>query len=256
MSYLLNAAFWDSCFFSTIPTGATSSGLPDNSRFKFNAGPIPSKAQLGVTGNTATVSDALNSSQFLPKEYAPARYLMLDGAFNINSTSVEAWKALLAGLRRRAAGNTDSELSTKPSAFPRSLNQPFDAPGADNVGSLTSPSTFGSHGGFRRLTDAQITALATNIVLEIPRPRTIPVAGTFHQPHRPHRHGELHALALDARRHQRPAHARRRAPDRHRADGPQRRLSRPAPQHPEHQQQRHGHLHRFCPRRLGQGVQE
>jgi hypothetical protein len=167
MSYLLNAAFWDSCFFSTIPTGATSSGLPDNSRFKFNAGPIPSKAQLGVTGNTATVSDALNSSQFLPKEYAPARYLMLDGAFNINSTSVEAWKALLAGLRRRAAGNTDSELSTKPSAFPRSLNQPFDSTGADNVGSLTSPSTFGSHGGFRRLTDAQITALATNIVLEI-----------------------------------------------------------------------------------------
>jgi len=177
LSYLLNAALWDSSFFSTIPTAAASTGQPVNSRLKFAADVVPNVADLGVKGPTATVPDPVNPGSSLPKEYAAARYLMLDGAFNLNSTSVEAWKAVLAGLRRRVAGvndgvsppNTspDTEPTTKPTGYPLSLFQPFDSTGADNVGNIASPSTFGSHGGFRRLTDQQIAALATNIVLEI-----------------------------------------------------------------------------------------
>jgi hypothetical protein len=166
MSYLLNAAFWDSYFFSSIPTGASSSGQPNNPRLKFRAGVTPTKTNLGVAANTASVTDPATARPY-PKELAPARYLMIDGAFNINSTSIEAWKALLTGLRKRVVGPVDSQVATKPTAFPLSIKQPFDSEQAETMDNPAAPDYFGSHGGFRRLTDQQIEALATNIVLEV-----------------------------------------------------------------------------------------
>ncbi len=185
MAYLLNAAMWDSYFFSSIPLDSQT-GQPNNARLKYAAEVAPSPALLGVgfagSTGTASVPDALVPTQFLPKEFAAARYLMIDGAFNINSTSVEAWKALLAGQRVRIVapvstapgGSTDPEHSSltasqaKPTAYPRTLNQPFTSNHAEfnDLESQTS-ATYSAYAGFRRLNDLQLEALATEIVLQV-----------------------------------------------------------------------------------------
>ena len=78
----------------------------------------------------------------------------MDGAFNVNSTDVEAWTALLSGLRGEAfqvEGGAPSPSSQ--SAFPR-----FRHPAGK---------TDDNWNGFRALDDAQIRTLAENLVREI-----------------------------------------------------------------------------------------
>lgn len=86
-----------------------------------------------------------------------AAHLSVDGAFNVNSTDVEAWTAVLSGLRGEAfqvEGGTPlpPSLSTQ-TAFPR-----FRHP---------SGKTNDNWNGFRALDDTQIRTLAKNLVREI-----------------------------------------------------------------------------------------
>ena len=161
MSYLLNCALWDHYYFSSIPQAATPLTInPVNPRLVYAAGVTPSPTQLGlgVTGASGTDSTGLA----LPKELAPSRYLMINGAFNINSTSIEAWKAVLGSLRKRAATMNDpTGATTTSTSFARSLYQTLTYSQADTGVSLNS------YSGFRKLTDAQITSLSTCLVQEI-----------------------------------------------------------------------------------------
>lgn len=86
-----------------------------------------------------------------------ARNLMLTGAFNVNSTSVEAWTALLSSLRGTEL-NGESGLE---GPFPRSVNQPGGTTGSDDGASLNA------WNGFRNLSTGQIATLASAIVHEI-----------------------------------------------------------------------------------------
>ena len=84
-------------------------------------------------------------------------YSLIAGAFNVNSTSVAAWTAFLRANRDLAisyAQNGGSEGSSG-SPFPPSTS-PANSAGAKPQWS-----------GFSRLTDAQITALATRIVAQV-----------------------------------------------------------------------------------------
>jgi hypothetical protein len=83
-----------------------------------------------------------------------AAHLTVDGAFNINSTSVEAWTAQLSGLRGetfQVDGGSAPDSGT--AAFPR-FRHPTGKPD-DNWN------------GFRTLTDAQVRTLAENLVKEV-----------------------------------------------------------------------------------------
>jgi hypothetical protein len=86
-------------------------------------------------------------------------YSLIKGAFNVNSTSVKAWEALLRGNKKLAVkyaeGGTEP-VSNNDSPFPSSV-----APSAPGSGAKTYWS------GFSRLTDADITALATEIVDQV-----------------------------------------------------------------------------------------
>lgn len=84
--------------------------------------------------------------------------LSIDGAFNINSTSVTAWKHLLASDRGADANNAEH------TAYPRFMDNP-------GTGCLESPKpTSPQYGhGHRRLTDREIESLATAIVEEVKR---------------------------------------------------------------------------------------
>jgi hypothetical protein len=137
LSYLLNASLWDTYFFSSL-TGSGNSRIPANPTLIFHGDPKPANLS--------------NPTQ-------PAAALMIDGSFNINSTSKDAWKAFLASGRHF---KHQADTSENPAAaFPRSLRQ-------------TSPATVpptgngdDSYTGYRRLSDAQIDALAEEIVKQV-----------------------------------------------------------------------------------------
>ncbi len=84
---------------------------------------------------------------------------MIDGAFNCNSTDKNAWKAFLASAKHfKHAADTSANAEA---AFPRTLEQ---------ISPSASPPTGNdadSFSGFRRLTDDQLDALATEIVKQV-----------------------------------------------------------------------------------------
>jgi Tfp pilus assembly protein PilX len=137
LSYLLNTSLWDTYFFSTL-NGSGASRAPENP--------------------TLILHGASDASK-LTDPVQPAAALLIDGSFNINSTSKDAWKAFLASGRHfKHKADTSSDPSA---AFPRSLRQssPATVPPTGNADD--------SYTGFRRLSDAHIDALATEIVRQV-----------------------------------------------------------------------------------------
>ena len=172
--YLTNEALWDGFFFSgaaptlrPAPSGnpATAWGAPIANVerplrdvvaefVKDPAGKPLSNSRMRL--EKAGLADDDLVKRLLDPEGCTriAAHLSVDGAFNVNSTDVEAWTALLAGLRGEAfkvQGGTPS--SSSQTAFPR-----FRHPAGK---------TDDNWNGFRALNDSQIRILAQNIVSEI-----------------------------------------------------------------------------------------
>ncbi|MGB6220755.1 hypothetical protein [Haloferula sp.] len=137
ISYLLNATLWDNYFFSSIPTGAAAG--PEN----------PSLIMLPGGAASKQLDDPIKA----------AGHLMIEGAFNVNSTDKNAWKAFLASSKHfKHAADT---AANSDAAFPRSLEQT--APSEDPPTGRDTD----SFSGFRRLTDSQLDALAEEIVKQV-----------------------------------------------------------------------------------------
>lgn len=177
-SWLQNEALWDRYFLSSIApqvkqkSGTGSPAVNDtnqvsetrstddmitewvddseanplrNTHYSFHSGGVEKdeiKSQLKGNGGA---------------KYA-ASYMLVDGAFNVNSTNEGAWRAVLTSLRGQnfetldASGN-NKNYSSKNTPVPR----------------LSVPSgTAGDQwNGFRELTDSQIQSLAKEIVVEV-----------------------------------------------------------------------------------------
>lgn len=145
LSYGLNRALWDRYFFSTVPTALAQSDL-DTPDFKLpNA-----RMEILRDGATLATSDLRSAEAF---RSAAAR-LLLDGGFNVNSTSVEAWRAVLGGLNGLpydpVAGGSGPALEYPFSRYAR-----------------PSGGTGDMWMGYRSLTPAQIDQLASDIVTEV-----------------------------------------------------------------------------------------
>ncbi|WOO42688.1 hypothetical protein [Rubellicoccus peritrichatus] len=136
-SYLTNDALYDNYFFSTIFQSGSNFDT-DNPLMKIEEG--------------ATSTDLLDFEDV-------AEHLQLQGGFNVNSTSVNAWAAFLASLRDVPFdGNTDAG-----SLFTR-----FESAVGDQVNESSLNTTdHDSVSGFRRLDDIQIRNLAENIVEQV-----------------------------------------------------------------------------------------
>lgn len=137
ISHLLNTALWDTYYFSSIPR--TGSEVPLNDRM--------------VVWNPND-----NRHKLIDGQEAASR-LLIDGAHNVNSVEKDAWKALLAGSKHLS--HPAGGVSSNDALYPRSLEQ--------ISASVQPPTGSGSDSfsGFRRLTDAQIDAIATEITRQV-----------------------------------------------------------------------------------------
>ena len=119
-NYLMNDALYDGFFFSGIaPDG--SRPMIDGVLSDFVDGTEPllntRMRLIGGRGDALadSIADSSESERLTPEAYRrSAEHLWIDGAFNVNSTSVEAWAALLGGLNRieveSSDGTTDSDV--------------------------------------------------------------------------------------------------------------------------------------------------
>jgi len=161
LSFVLNEALWDRYFLSSIPqTGPLNpAGVLPNSRHRFTA---------DTPDDPAAVRD----------EQRAAAYLHNVGALNVNSTSVEAWKALFTAFRDlRIEGLEDGEQNPA-NTLPVSRTLAPELGPIDFHESGGTPSDYGANSaglrrydrmfqGFRFLTDAQIESLSERIVDEV-----------------------------------------------------------------------------------------
>jgi hypothetical protein len=166
-SWLVNTALWDSWFLSGIVDGSGTSssspmkdlrtaraqfkdlaegtGMLRNTRYRFHPyGSLQTALAELFTGEQFK-RDALNKL---------GKYLLIDGAFNVNSTSVEAWAAMF----RSVAGQEVLNLGKK-------FNHPYGTIGY-GVNDATSGSS-GDWSGLRDLTEDQIRTLAEKTVDEV-----------------------------------------------------------------------------------------
>jgi hypothetical protein len=137
LSFEINHALWDRYFLSSGTSRMKAAFAADPSE-----NPLPNGRMQPATG--AVDEDALEDF------HQAASQLMVDGAFNVNSTSIEAWKAVLASTRDAGDGAV---------RFARVL----DPPG----GTLNSASDPEAWSGMRQLTDEEIGRLAEEIVIQI-----------------------------------------------------------------------------------------
>jgi hypothetical protein len=144
VSYLLNEALFDTFYFSALPAAGVFDISAPRSVVNTRLKPF---AELDVTGASYVVSAS-----------SPAATLLLDGGFNINSTSVPAWRALLASFRDASFQGVTSPTSPAFRVF-----NPINGSVAPDV-SVANQSTWS---GWVDIPDATLDVLATNIVTQV-----------------------------------------------------------------------------------------
>ena len=180
-SWLINDALFDRYYLSGIapafnyngangaynPTGTLNATLTDfyGSDYK-SAAANPALAPHVPSGKTSTdivselmetvLDDATNKTPGYKKIGA---YSMIKGAFNVNSTSVKAWEALLRANRDLAVRYAEGGVSAAAGGSPFPSSTAPAAPGAGGAKPYWA--------GFSRITDVQISSLAAEIVDQV-----------------------------------------------------------------------------------------
>ncbi|MBC2603722.1 hypothetical protein [Puniceicoccus vermicola] len=146
ISWLLNRSLWDRYFVSTVPHAGTGSNSDTSSTT------IPNE----LPNSRILRSDTISDSDLRDASLA-ASGLSVNGGFNINSTSEQAWRAILGGINQLAYNpETGSASGTElQSPLPR-FSRPTSASGNQSW----------AWQGYKQLTDEQIAELAKNIVAE------------------------------------------------------------------------------------------
>lgn len=178
-SVLANHALYDRFYFSTFATDGKVT--PDNVFENFMAGTSPLALQAFEpylpSGKTSKAAKDELFSGGKPVDTAfqrAAEYQMVRGSFNVNSTNIQAWKALLASMNTSEivtlwAKNASLEVK-------KSTGIPVMAMSLMNGGSVGSPGVDPSRvddgrtnewNGYRELTDKEIETLATEIVKQV-----------------------------------------------------------------------------------------
>jgi hypothetical protein len=165
-TWLANKALWDRYFLSTMvgQTGRAFSGSEksaDAQASEFFAGtgkllnPRLAPVRSGDTGAAALLA---GTDGWL----VAAAHMMTQGGFNVNSTSADAWIAVLSALRKADLRTALGAETAESVPFPR-VRRPSEGM-IDGAPILTSQLRWQ---GYRQLTDDQIKDLAGRIVEEV-----------------------------------------------------------------------------------------
>jgi hypothetical protein len=177
--FLLNDALWDDYFVSSLanqtrPGASSAVSLNENiDRLVANEGLANSRYRYHDGGKPAAEikSDLKDADGYLKA----AAYLMVDGMFNVNSTSVAAWYSLFAGIRERQLVYRNNSGSVQkidvPSGKRIALSR-FDTEVSDkemdDAGSgVTLPDGSRGWSGVRFLNDTQLKKLAEECVKQV-----------------------------------------------------------------------------------------
>ncbi len=112
---LINDALWDRFFTSSVSDMPSASGTIDArttlTEFLNDENPLP--VSRHVKADNPYSNDAIIERVMAEDGWKYiAQFLMVDGGFNVNSTSVEAWAATLRGLsKRQLVSNVNGKLS-------------------------------------------------------------------------------------------------------------------------------------------------
>jgi type II secretory pathway pseudopilin PulG len=167
-SWMANTALWDSWFLSGItnpgPSGAWGSdSRSQRQQFMELAERTATLRNARLTYHphkptTEALAELFNGDNLKPDAINKlTKYLLVDGAFNVNSTSESAWKAFLTSVRDQELYDANGAVSKK--------NHPFGTLG-HAVKSATS-GTEGDWAGFRDLSDSELDGIAKAIVTEV-----------------------------------------------------------------------------------------
>lgn len=162
--YRLNQALWDDFFFSSL-TPAAALNWSEHT-------PLPNSRLL------YRFVDREPSLAPLQGYHTAAAHLMVNGAFNVNSVSLVAWRSLLSGLRDTLVDYYEKTGLEGSTAYARESRQLLDkAVGEKRVyrtgDGLMEGTDIGTGArqhiwnGIRLLTDAEIDTLAQNIVRQL-----------------------------------------------------------------------------------------
>jgi type II secretory pathway pseudopilin PulG len=187
-SYLANKALWDEFFFSSItpqPSKVKVFGRSSDlnakavaKAFFFENTPLPNRRITPYLNHLdePKLDGWFSRAQAFNDGLADliATHLMVEGAFNVNSTSVEAWKVVLSSLKGKKIAYLDKdsaltggirldEASTEgtpvgPTSLPN--GKPF-------IGSSNDPSETPQWSSWRELSDTEIEELATAMVRQV-----------------------------------------------------------------------------------------
>jgi type II secretory pathway pseudopilin PulG len=183
-SYLANKALWDEYFFSSIAPQPAKVRLYDASNdktakqvaedFFFKDKPLPNRR---ITPYQNQLNQEVLDSRFTEAgKYTDgladkiAANLMVEGGFNINSTSVEAWKTLLASLKGKPiafldGGSKPEEATTKETPLATGILPNAKPIMTSDIASPATPPEQWKTG--RILTDKEIDLLAKAIVKQV-----------------------------------------------------------------------------------------
>lgn len=161
-SYVLNTSLWDRLFVSTIPyDDFDDSDVIEGQRFLNNRHVIRQTSSLAFEPDSLSGQDAYASH---------AAYLRVDGGFNVNSTSVDAWEAMLSGLLNESTTARDGNRSNDTSVAPLGkLGSPIVAESNTVIVDRTQTDLYQNNPWLstRSLSQQEIRALAVRIVDEV-----------------------------------------------------------------------------------------
>lgn len=176
--FLLNDALWDDYFVSSLADqtrpGATGAfSLQDNLN-RLVAGNEISNSRYRYE-SALDADDVLDELEATDGYLKAAKHLVVDGMFNVNSTSVAAWYALFAGIRERELVYRDENGELKKIDIPsgkRIAISRFDTEVSDqemeNPGNgVTMPDGSPGWSGVRFLDDSQLKKLAEECVKQV-----------------------------------------------------------------------------------------
>lgn len=177
--FLLNDALWDDYFVSSLadqtrPGASTASSLGDNIRRLTTDEKLPNSRYIRHQNGRAP-SQIETELQGTDGYLTSARHLMVDGMFNVNSTSVDAWYALFSGIRERkaiyrdASGNLNEIVVPKDKriVLTRFNTEVSDKEMANPTSGITMPDGTKGWSGVRFLDDVELKNLAQECVKQV-----------------------------------------------------------------------------------------